>query len=135
MSVRILIADDDKSIRRLLRRILEEHNEWEVCGEAENGQDAIQKVQIDTPDLVILDLAMPHMNGLEAAREISNKSPMLPMLLLTVQEVSPELAREARKAGFQGAVSKNKGTEVVRGIETLLREEGFFTSSSYDLSA
>ena len=125
MPTRILIADDDASIRGLLRRILEEHPGWQVCGEAANGRDAIQKTEQLTPDVVVIDLAMPQMNGLQAGQEIF-KSTHLPMLLLTVQDVSPELAQEARKAGFQGALSKSRGVEVVNGIETLLREENFF---------
>jgi DNA-binding NarL/FixJ family response regulator len=125
MPTRILIADDDASIRGLLRRILEEHPGWQVCGEAANGRDAIQKTEQLTPDVLVIDLAMPQMNGLQAGQEIF-KSTHLPMLLLTVQDVSPELAQEARKAGFQGALSKSRGVEVVNGIETLLREENFF---------
>ena len=128
MTTRILIADDDPSIRRLLRRILQEHIGWEVCGEAINGQDAVLKVGQLTPDLIVLDLAMPQMNGLQAAREISKKFPFLPMLLLTVQEVSTELAKEAKNAGFLGAVSKSTGVEVVTGVESLLRAKAFFKS-------
>ena len=125
MPTRILIADDDASIRGLLRRILEEHPGWQVCGEAANGRDAILKTEQLTPDVLVMDLAMPQMNGLEAGQEIF-KSTHLPMLLLTVQDISPELAKEARKAGFQGALSKSRGAEVVNGIETLLRDENFF---------
>ena len=125
MPTRILIADDDASIRGLLRRILEEHPGWQVCGEAANGRDAILKTEQLTPDVVVMDLAMPQMNGLQAGQEIF-RSTHLPMLLLTVQDVSPELAQEARKAGFRGALSKSRGVEVVNGIETLLREENFF---------
>jgi len=132
MATRILIADDDASIRGLLRRILEEHAGWQVCGEAANGRDAILKTEQLTPDVVIMDLAMPQMNGLQAGEEIF-KSTHLPMLLLTVQDVSPELAHEARKAGFQGALSKSRGVEVVTGIETLLRDQNFFKYNS-DLS-
>jgi DNA-binding NarL/FixJ family response regulator len=125
MPTRILIADDDASIRGLLRRVLEEHPGWQVCGEAANGRDAIQKTEQLTPDVVVIDLAMPQMNGLQAGREIF-KSSHLPMLLLTVQDVSPELVREARSAGFQGALSKSRGAEVVSGIETLLQDQCFF---------
>jgi len=125
MPTRILIADDDASIRGLLRRILEEHPGWQVCGEAANGRDAILKTEQLTPDVLVMDLAMPQMNGLEAGQEIF-KSTHLPMLLLTVQDISPELAKEARKAGFQGALCKSRGAEVVNGIETLLRDENFF---------
>jgi DNA-binding NarL/FixJ family response regulator len=129
MPTRILIADDDASIRRLLRRVLEEHPDWQVCGEAANGRDAVQKTEQLAPDVLVIDLAMPHMNGLQAGREIF-KSSHLPMLLLTVQDVSPELVREARSAGFQGALSKSRGAEVVSGIETLLRDQCFFKFST-----
>jgi DNA-binding NarL/FixJ family response regulator len=130
VATRILIADDDAPVRQLLRRILEEHPGWQVCGEASNGRDAVAKTKQLSPDVVVMDLAMPQMNGFDAAREIS-KSNHLHMLLLTVQEVSQALAREARKAGFQGAISKGKGTEVILGIETLL-EDGICSQSCPD---
>jgi CheY-like chemotaxis protein len=128
MGVRILIVDDDASIRRLLRRLLEEHCDWEVCGEGVNGEDAVQKTAQLSPDVVILDLAMPQMNGLRAASEIAEQYPSVQMLLLTVQELSPELSKAARLAGFRGAVSKSTGTEVVKGVEVLLQQQTFFQS-------
>jgi len=126
MPVRILIADDDTSIRYLLRRILEERPGWEVCGEATTGNDAVAKIKQLSPDLAIIDLAMPDQNGIEAARQIFATSPLTPMLLLTVQEVSTELARAARDAGFRGAVTKGSGREVVVAIETLLNQGTVF---------
>ena len=126
MAVRILIADDDAAIRRLLRRLIENHSDWSVCGDATDGQDAVDKAAQLSPDVVVLDLAMPQMNGLQAAREISRNLPDVPLLLLTVQQVSKELTREAAHAGFKGAVSKNTGSEVVRAIEILLKHENFF---------
>ena len=120
MPVRILIADDDVSIRFLLRRILEERPGWEVCGEAANGNDAVNQIKQLAPDLAIIDLAMPDKNGLEAARQIFALSPLTAMLLLTVQEASGELARAAREAGFRGAVTKGSGREVIMAVETLL---------------
>jgi len=123
MTTRILIADDDASIRRLVRRILEDHPNWEVCGEAVDGQEAVVKTVELHPDVVILDLAMPEKNGFQAAREISALFPLMPMVLLTVQNSSNELANEARRAGFRILISKDKGTEVVQGIELLLREQ------------
>jgi len=135
MATRILIADDDVSIRQLLCRLLQEHSGWQVCGVAANGHDAVLGVAGLSPDVVILDLAMPEMNGLQAAQEISARYPLLPMLLLTVQELHPELAKAAQRAGFRGAVSKNKGTEVVDGVEALLHEGSFFAWSPSDLSA
>ncbi len=69
MPVRILVADDDSTIRKLLKRLLEDHPQWEVCGEAVDGLDAVAKTEELAPDVVILDLGMPRMNGLQAARE------------------------------------------------------------------
>jgi len=129
MPVRILIADDDVSIRHLLRRMLEERPDWQVCGEAANGNDAVAKTEQLAPDLAIIDLAMPDKNGVEAAREIFAASPLTAMLLLTVQEVSAELARVAREAGFRGAVTKGSGREVVAAVETLLGKGTFFSVS------
>ena len=128
MPVRILIADDDPPIRGLLRRLVEQHADWKICGEAANGRDAVRRTKQLAPDVVVIDLAMPEMNGLQAGKEIF-KSSQIPMLLLTVQDVSPELVKEARKAGFQGALSKSRGTEVINGIETLLRRQSFFPVS------
>jgi DNA-binding NarL/FixJ family response regulator len=126
MSIRILIADDDSTIRLLLRRLLEGHSEWQVCDEAVNGVDAIEKVQMFTPDLVILDLGMPLMNGIQAARELSKTYPQLLMLLISVQEVSRQLSEAARSAGFRGAVTKNCGREILDAVAALLNNELFF---------
>src|SRR5271170_8040240 len=127
MPVRILIADDDVSIRHLLRRILEERPGWQVCGEAADGNDAVAKTEQLAPDLAIIDLAMPDKNGVDAAREIFATIPSTAMLLLTVQEVSAELARVAREAGFRGAVTKGSGREVVMAVEALLGNGTFFS--------
>jgi DNA-binding NarL/FixJ family response regulator len=127
MPTRILIADDDATIRLLLRRLLEEKQpDWQVCGDARNGAEAIAQVEQLEPDLVVMDLGMPVMNALQAAPEIAKAHPLLPMLLISVQEVSRQLAREARNAGYRGAVTKSSGNEVLRGIEALLRHETFF---------
>jgi DNA-binding NarL/FixJ family response regulator len=126
MPSRILVADDDTAIRLLLRRLLEEHADWQVCGEAQSGSDAVTQVSTLGPDVVVLDLAMPNMNGFQAAREIVKSRPQVPILLLTVQEISNELLDEARRCGFRGAVSKHRGVEVIKGVEALLRNETYF---------
>jgi DNA-binding NarL/FixJ family response regulator len=126
MAIRILIADDDTAIRGLLRRLLESHEDWNVCGDASNGIEAVEKAGQLTPDIVVLDLAMPLRNGLQAGREIARVLPNTPLLLLTVQHVSNELAKEALHAGFKGAVSKNTGSEVVRAVEALLNQQKYF---------
>jgi DNA-binding NarL/FixJ family response regulator len=126
MPTRILIADDDATIRLLLRRLLEKQPDWQVCGEASNGAEAIDRVEQLDPDVLVMDLGMPVMSGLQAAPEIVKAHPRLPMLLISVQEVSAQLAREARNAGYRGAVTKSCGSEVLKGIEALLRHETFF---------
>lgn len=133
MAVRILIADDDVSIRRLLRRLIENHEGWSVCADARDGREAISKASQLSPDVIVLDLAMPQMNGFQAAREIVRDRPDTPLLLLTVQQASRELTREAQHAGFKGLVSKNTGSEVVRAIESLLSQRDFFQTASSDL--
>jgi DNA-binding NarL/FixJ family response regulator len=126
MATRILIVDDDATIRMLLRRLLEKQSDWEVCGDASNGAEAIEKVDQLEPDVVVMDLGMPVMTGLQAAPQIAKAHPQLPMLLISVQEVSRQLASEARRAGYRGAVTKSSGNEVLKGIEALLRHESFF---------
>jgi DNA-binding NarL/FixJ family response regulator len=123
MPIRILIADDDSTIRMLLRRLLESHSEWQVCAEAVNGIEAIEKVGQCTPDLAILDLGMPLMNGIQAASEISKTNPQLPMLLMSVQQVSNQLVEAARSAGFRGAITKVRGHEVLESVEALLNNK------------
>jgi DNA-binding NarL/FixJ family response regulator len=126
MPTKILIADDDATIRLLLRRLLDKQPNWEVCGDASNGVEAIERVEELQPDVVVMDLGMPVMTGLQAAPKIAKAHPQLPMLLISVQEVSSQLARAAREAGYSGAVTKSSGNEVVKGIEALLRHEMFF---------
>lgn len=101
----ILLVDDNTLVRRLLRSWLEDHSEWNICGEAENGQVAIEKVAELRPDIVILDFQMPQMSGLEAAKEIKRIAPRTPMILFSVH-ASPQLLREARAYGVHSVVSK-----------------------------
>jgi DNA-binding NarL/FixJ family response regulator len=126
MPTKILIADDDATIRSLLRRFLEKQPDWQVCGEASNGAEAIEIVEELEPDVVVMDLGMPVMTGLQASPEIAKAHPRIPMLLISVQEVSKQLARKARNAGYRGAVTKSRGHEVVRGIEAVLHHEASF---------
>ena len=118
---RVLIADDHAVVRGLLRVLLENQQDWQVCGEAENGFEAVAKAGQLQPDLIILDLAMPEMDGLRAAREISTALPTVPILMHTSYS-SPELDMEAKKAGVQQVLSKNGGEDdLLRAIEALMR--------------
>ena len=107
---KVLIVDDSPLLRRLLRVYLEQDSVWEVCGEAENGLIAIEKVRNLSPDIVILDLAMPVMNGLEAARQITAIAPSTITVLFTMQECVG-LSQEAKAAGIRDVVSKSAGAE------------------------
>jgi DNA-binding NarL/FixJ family response regulator len=128
LPTRILIADDDSTIRLLLRRLLEMNPAWKVCGEAHDGIDAVLKAMQTSPDLVILDLSMPKMNGLDACREISRQRPELPILLVTVQQIVGPAIQDICDAGFRGAITKENGAEVVEGVEALLQGGYFFES-------
>jgi len=102
----ILIVDDNTLIRRLLRAWLEQHSEWVICGEAENGQVAVESVKQLHPDIVILDLQMPVMNGLEAARQIHQFAPGTAMIMFTVYN-SEQLLKAAQANGVKDVVSKS----------------------------
>ena len=122
---RILIVDDSSLVRQRLRDLLQQHPNWDVCGEAANGRDAIDKVQELNPDVIVLDFLMPGMDGLQAAREIGKVVPSTPILMFTMH-MSRQLMHEARKVGIQGAVAKSDVTRVIEGLEALLRHEQFF---------
>jgi two-component system response regulator NreC len=106
MSHTILIVDDSQPIRRLVRYCIEQNPGWEVCGEAENGIVAVEKVKQLHPDVVILDLQMPVMNGLEAAKQIAHIAPAPTMLMFTLHD-SQQLTHEAHAAGIKDVLSKS----------------------------
>lgn len=124
MSVRILIVDDNAPIRAALRLVLESHVDWEVCGEAVNGIEAIERYRQLGPDLMIVDVSMPEMNGLDASLEILKFSPKI-LILLYTSYLTPQLIEIAHKAGIRGTVSKDAMRLVVLGLEALLRGEEF----------
>ncbi|MGA7293724.1 MAG: response regulator transcription factor [Terriglobales bacterium] len=124
-TVRILVADDNASVRRYLRGILEQHEDWRVCDEAGNGQEAIDRFRTDRPDLILLDFRMPEMNGLDAAKAIAQLSPKTPILIMSLY-LSRQLSEEARKVGARGACSKTDVRSVVDAVGALLREETYF---------
>src|SRR5712692_8542925 len=113
-SVRILIADDYEQIRRAVRTLLASHEEWDVSGEAVDGQDAIQKAKELKPDVVLLDISMPYLNGLEAARVIRKEVPQSEILILSQYEAT-EMRPAALQAGAREYITKS---DVARDLLT-----------------
>jgi two-component system, chemotaxis family, chemotaxis protein CheY len=121
MTARILVVDDIPAIRHSMRRYLEQEADWVICGEAENGKVAIDRVQELRPDVVILDLSMPVMNGLDAARAIKAIAPSTHILMFTLHTY-PYLLDEARKVGVDQVLSKADagGAELLHAVRTLV---------------
>jgi len=129
---RFLVADDHPSFRHLLRVFLELHPNWEVCGEASDGFEAIVRTAELHPDIVLMDLDMPKLNGIEATRKIHALSPSTRILILTFHEFA-SLPRMAQDSGAQGFVLKSEPFDVLtKAIETLGNSEGFFVSPSHE---
>src|SRR5262245_22891115 len=105
--VRILLADDHKVVRNGLRRTLEEYDGWEVCGEGGDGREAVNLALQLKPDIAILDLAMPILDGLEATRQIKKAVPQVEVLIFTMHHIE-DMIRSALEAGARGFVLKAK---------------------------
>jgi len=101
------------------------NDDWQVCGEANDGREAVRQARGLHPDVLVLDLAMPGMNGFDAARELAKVEPGVQILLCTVQ-LSTYVVKEAEKMGIPGAVSKSNVSEITEGIAALLRHERFY---------
>jgi DNA-binding NarL/FixJ family response regulator len=108
VSCTVLIVDDNALVRRSLRACIEHGTDLQVCGEAENGQVAVEKVKELHPDIAILDLQMPVMNGLEAGRQISLVAPDTALVMFTMH-TNDQLLKKARAAGFTQVLSKSVG--------------------------
>jgi DNA-binding NarL/FixJ family response regulator len=123
--VRILIADDHEIIRAGVRAILNWQNDVEVV-EASNGQEAIEQARKTNPDVIILDVTMPIMTGIEAARRLKSEMPQVPILILSMHE-GESMANELARIGVQGYVSKNEASvKLPVAIDTLLAGGTFF---------
>jgi DNA-binding NarL/FixJ family response regulator len=125
-SLRLLVADDHDVVRKGVRALLEEQPGWEVAAEAADGREAVEKAKLVHPDVTILDLSMPELNGLEAAREIL-KTVQTKVLILTIYESGP-LIRQTLEAGVQGYLLKSDaGRDLISAVEALRRNKTFFT--------
>src|ERR1035441_473370 len=119
--LRILIADDHEVARGGIRVLLESHPGWEVCGEAKDGREAGEVASQLSPDLILLDIGMPNLNGLEAARQILAAAPEVAILILTMHD-SDQVVREVLRAGARGFLLKSDaGRELVAAVEALRR--------------
>jgi DNA-binding NarL/FixJ family response regulator len=126
--VRILLADDHDIVRRGLREQLSQHEGWEICGEAANGREAVRMASKLEPDVAVIDLSMPELNGLEATRQIRRELPNTEVLIFTMHETE-QLIREVLSAGARGYVLKSDaGLHLTSAVDALAHGKPFFTS-------
>jgi DNA-binding NarL/FixJ family response regulator len=126
--LRILIADDHEVAREGIRSVLESHAEWEVCAEAQDGREAVEYAGKLKPDIFLLDIGMPNLNGLDAARQILAVAPDARILILTVHDAE-QVVREVLAAGARGFLLKSDaGRDLVAAVEALQQGRTFFTS-------
>jgi DNA-binding NarL/FixJ family response regulator len=126
--LRILVADDHDVARRGIRALLESHPGWQVCGEAHDGREAIELADTLKPDLILLDIGMPNLNGLEAARQILATSPNASILILTMHDTE-HVVREVLRAGARGFLLKSDaGSDLITAVEALQNHRTFFTT-------
>jgi len=127
--VRILVVDDNPAVRYYLRGILEQRNNWSVSDEARTGSEALQRVQANPPDLILLDFQMPDLNGIDSARQIARTFPQIPILMVTIH-TNKQLNEEARKAGIRGVCAKADVESILSGVEALLHKQTYFPEAS-----
>jgi DNA-binding NarL/FixJ family response regulator len=126
-ALRILIADDHEVARRGIRSLLESHPGWEVCGEAKDGREAVEYATALNPDVLLLDIGMPNLNGLDAARQILAIRPESRILILTIHD-SEQVVREVLAAGARGFLLKSDaGRDLIAAVEALQHRRTFFT--------
>lgn len=128
MPVRILIADDHGIVRKGLRALLQSRRGWEICAEVANGRQAVERAGALKPDVAILDISMPQLNGVEAARQIRKISPGTETLILSMHR-SEKLVREALEAGAHGYLAKDDADDhLLAAVDALRRHHSYFTS-------
>jgi DNA-binding NarL/FixJ family response regulator len=123
--LRILIVDDEKAVRKALGRLLGTRDEWVVVGEASDGAEAIGKAKELKPDVVIMDVTLPEVNGLAATPEIKKAIPTAEILIFTQHE-SSQMIREARSAGASGYLLKSQANWLVTAVEAIGQHKSFF---------
>ena len=125
---RILVADDHEVVRKGLISILQHQPDWQTCGEACNGREAVEKTKQLMPDVVVMDVSMPGLNGLEATRQIVKTNPSTKVLILTLHD-SDQVIHDVLDVGAQGYLLKSdSGSELVAAVEALLHDKTYFTA-------
>jgi DNA-binding NarL/FixJ family response regulator len=128
MPLRILVADDHHVVRTGLRALLESKSGWEVCAEAANGREAVEKAIAHKPDVAVLDIGMPLLNGVEATRQIHKLSPATEVLILTMHD-SDLLVQEVLEAGARGYILKDDADRnLLAAVDALRRHKPFLSS-------
>jgi DNA-binding NarL/FixJ family response regulator len=131
--LRSLIADDHDLLRRGVKALLQSHAGWEVCGEAHTGRDAVTKAEELKPDIVILDIGMPDLNGIEAARRIRRGSANTEILILSVH-YSDQLIRDILEVGVRGyIVESDSDRDLIIAVEALAKHKPFFTPQATEM--
>jgi DNA-binding NarL/FixJ family response regulator len=126
--VRILIVDDHDVVREGVRAILKKRTDWEICGEAANGQEAIVQTEALRPDVIILDITMPKMSGLDVARKIAHDVPRSRVVMFTMHD-SETVERAVRGSGAHGLVLKlNAARDLVKAVDVVAEGGTFFAS-------
>jgi two-component system, NarL family, invasion response regulator UvrY len=123
--IRILVVDDNPAVRHYLRSILEQQETWQVYAEARTGEEALEQIEQNPPDMILLDFQMPGINGLDVAREIARFRPHIPILMVTVH-LSKQLEAAARAAGVRGACAKSDVGSIVEAVQALLHDKTYF---------
>ena len=131
--IRILLADDHDLVRRGLRPLIESEWGWEICGEAKNGREAVAMAEELKPDIVVLDVGMPELNGVDAARQIKRALPGTEILILTGQE-SEGLVHQILAAGARGYLLKtDAGAQIIPAIKALCEHKPYLTSRAAEV--
>jgi DNA-binding NarL/FixJ family response regulator len=133
MALRILVVDDHDIIRRGLKQLLTARAGWEVCAEAKTGREAVTLAEQLKPEIVVMDIGMPDLNGLEAARRIKKAVPRTEILILTLH-FSDQLVREIVEVGVRAYIMKSDADkDLVAAVEALANHRSFFTARAADM--
>jgi len=133
-NVRILVVDDHEVMRLGIRNLLEAVPDWSICAEASSGRESIDKAMRYVPDVIIMDITMPGMNGLEAAAEIGRVQPDVPVILFSLH-LSEDLRNHFKSGGIRGAVGKGEAArDLVEAVKKVLAGGTFFPTPSSALS-